>query len=217
MICQSNSQSSQPWTPTGERHQNVVIAGIMTQSTTGLIQDCLDRMRAGEMGARDQVISYCQRRLHLLVRKMMRGFPNVKLWEETSDVLQSVLLRLNSALQNIPLSTARDFLQLAAFHTRNVLIDLARHYRNRQPVALCDAVPTGHYSDPTNLMQWVIFHEHLSDLPHDERVLFDLLYYEGLTQDEAAELLGISPKTLQRRWIIARRKLSRWLGDNFDF
>jgi RNA polymerase sigma-70 factor (ECF subfamily) len=189
----------------------------MTETTTGLIQNCLDRMRAGEPAARDQVISYCQRRLRLLVRSMLRGFPNVKVWEETSDVLQSVLLRLSTALQNLPLSSVRDLLQLAAYHTRNVLIDLARHYKNRQLVALCDELPTGGQSDPANLLQWVSFHEHVSQLPQDERILFDLLYYEGITQEEAADLLGVSLKTLKRRWKDARVSLSRWLGKNFDF
>jgi RNA polymerase sigma-70 factor (ECF subfamily) len=190
---------------------------MITQSTTGLMQNCLDRIRGGELAARDQIIAYCQNRLYMLVRRMMRGYPNVKLWEQTSDVVQSVLLLLNTALQKVPLSTVSDFLQLAAYHTRHVLIDLARHYKNKQMPGSYGLLSVGENSDPASLVQWVNLHVHLAQLPQDERILFDLLYYEGITQEEAAELLGVSLKTLKRRWKIARVGLSRWLGDNFDF
>ena len=38
------------------------------------------------------------------------------------------------------------------------------------------------------------------DLPEDEREIFDLLRIQGLTQPEAAEVLGVSVKTVQR-WL----------------
>ena len=41
--------------------------------------------------------------------------------------------------------------------------------------------------------------EAIDDLPEDEREVFDLVRIQGLTQAEAAEVLGVSAKTVQRR------------------
>ena len=39
----------------------------------------------------------------------------------------------------------------------------------------------------------------IDELPEDEREAFDLVRIQGLTQVEAAEVLGVSTKTVQRR------------------
>ena len=39
----------------------------------------------------------------------------------------------------------------------------------------------------------------IGDLPEDEREAFDLVRIQGMTQVEAAEVLGVSIKTVQRR------------------
>ena len=39
----------------------------------------------------------------------------------------------------------------------------------------------------------------IDGLPEDEREVFDLVRIQGLTQAEAAEVLGVSAKTVQRR------------------
>jgi RNA polymerase sigma-70 factor (ECF subfamily) len=44
-------------------------------------------------------------------------------------------------------------------------------------------------------------------LPAEDREVFDLIYYQGLSQAEAAGLLDISERTLQRRWQSARLAL----------
>ena len=54
----------------------------------------LDRLRAGDPAARNELIRHSRDRLRLLTRQMLRRFPGVRQWEETSDVLQNVLVRL---------------------------------------------------------------------------------------------------------------------------
>jgi RNA polymerase sigma-70 factor (ECF subfamily) len=44
-------------------------------------------------------------------------------------------------------------------------------------------------------------------LPDQEREVFDLLYYEGVSQDEAAAILGCSARTIRRRWNEAKLRL----------
>jgi DNA-directed RNA polymerase specialized sigma24 family protein len=53
------------------------------------------------------------------------------------------------------------------------------------------------------------FHRIVEGLPGE---VFELLWYHGLTQKEAAELLGVSEWTLKRRWQEARIALAQALG-----
>jgi RNA polymerase sigma-70 factor (ECF subfamily) len=39
----------------------------------------------------------------------------------------------------------------------------------------------------------------IDQLPDEEREVFGLLRFQGLTHAEAAQVLGVSPKTVQRR------------------
>jgi RNA polymerase sigma factor (sigma-70 family) len=58
-----------------------------------------------------------------------------------------------------------------------------------------------------HLERWAEFHRQVELLPEEEREITSLLWYHGLSQAEAAEMLGISERTLQRRWQSARLKL----------
>ena len=49
-----------------------------------------------------------------------------------------------------------------------------------------------------------VFFNKLAELPEEERETFDLLWYQGLTQAEAGALLGLSERTVKRRWQSAR-------------
>jgi DNA-directed RNA polymerase specialized sigma24 family protein len=43
--------------------------------------------------------------------------------------------------------------------------------------------------------------------------VFDLIYYQGLTRVDAAGLLGVSERTVKRRWRAARLRLMERFGD----
>ena len=49
--------------------------------------------------------------------------------------------------------------------------------------------------------------EQVAALPEEEREVFDLLWYQGLPQAEAADLLHVNVRTIKRRWLSARMKL----------
>src|SRR5215510_1576646 len=55
--------------------------------------------------------------------------------------------------------------------------------------------------------------EAIDSLPEDEREAFDLMRIQGLTYAEAAELLGVVPKTVQRRLDRGLQLLTERLGD----
>jgi RNA polymerase sigma-70 factor (ECF subfamily) len=194
-------------------------------SQTLLIQSYLDRLRAGDETARGQLLQCACERLRSLARKMLRAYPRVHRWEETDDILQNAALRLHRTLGQIPLATPRDFFRLAALNIRRELLDLAKHYYgplgqgahhaslgpgdddgNRPPA---DRADLSH--EASRLAAWGEFHEHIGALPEEEREIFDLIWYQGLSQAEAAELLGVSDRTVKRRWQSARLRLHEGL------
>ena len=188
------------------------------------VQACLDRLRGGDEAARAELLGCACGRLRGLARKMLKGYPNVRRWEQTDDVLQNAALRLHRTLQHLPVGTARDFFRLAALHIRRELLDLARHYYGPQgqgahhtswdpdgsATAQDDsgpAAPADLSQEPSRLAAWGEFHEQIGALPDEEREAFDLLWYQSLSQAEAAELLGVSERTVKRRWLSARLAL----------
>jgi RNA polymerase sigma-70 factor (ECF subfamily) len=55
--------------------------------------------------------------------------------------------------------------------------------------------------------------EVIGGLPEDEREVFDLVGIQGLTHAEAASVVGVSEKTVQRRLSRARLLLAERLAD----
>ena len=93
-----------------------------------VIQGWLDRLRAGDDAARVALLETAGARLVRLAHKMLKGFPRVRRWEQTDDVLQNAILRLYRALESTAPESVRSFFNLAAVQIRRELIDLARHY-----------------------------------------------------------------------------------------
>jgi RNA polymerase sigma-70 factor (ECF subfamily) len=193
------------------------------------LQIWIDRVRQGDLAARNDLIRHSRERLRLLTRQMLRGFPGVRQWEETSDVLQNVLVRLDRALQAVEITSTRDYLRLATALVRRELIDLARHYfgprghgANLLPAGQVkdgDSPPQPHDDrvDPEQLSRWHDFHLQIKALDEPDRELFELLYYQGMKQAEAAALLGVPLTTFKRRWREARLQLMTKLGDKLPF
>ena len=193
-------------------------------SQTLHIQACLDRIRGGDEAARGELLSTACERLRNLARKMLKAYPNVHRWEQTDDVLQNAAIRLHRTLRQMPVQTSLDFFRLAALNIRRELLDLARHYYGPQgqgahhtswdpdgsATAQDDsgpAAPADLSQEPSRLAAWGEFHEQIGALPDEEREVFDLLWYQSLSQAEAAELLGVSERTVKRRWLSARLAL----------
>jgi RNA polymerase sigma-70 factor (ECF subfamily) len=195
--------------------------------SSSALQHWLERLSAGDPAARNGLIRHAQERLRRLTRQMLRRFPDVRHWEQTSDVFQNVLLRLDRALRDVSLPTALDFLNLAAVLIRRELIDLARRYfgphglgANQEPPGQDGAAPpepTDSSGDPQKLALWYELHCQIAALPAEDRELFELLYYQGLTQAAAAEVLNISLRTLKRRWQGARLRLMERFGNDLAF
>lgn len=187
--------------------------------TTVVIQHKLDRLRAGESAARDEIVAFALRRLRKLAHHMLQGFPHVARFEESDDLLQRGALRLQQALSKVVPETTVELLRLTAQHMRYELIDLARYYQRRQlaPQPAENAAtsstseplaePSDSTYDPGDLADWTRVHEEIASMPDELRQVVELHWYHHLNQSEVAELLGVDRRTIIRRWQKARLML----------
>ena len=187
------------------------------------LQIWINRLRAGDDSARGELINSACERLRLITRKMLRRYPRVKRWEQTDDVLQNASLRLYRALEQVAPESVRGFLRLASLNIRRELLDLVKHHYGPQGQGANYATKADRSDDetrsgeapdaaalthePGRLAAWTEFHQAVEALPDEEREVFDLLWYQGLPQAEAAALLGVSDRTVKRRWQSARLHL----------
>jgi RNA polymerase sigma-70 factor (ECF subfamily) len=195
----------------------------MTDNRTVHLQNCLDRLHRGDEAARKELLEGTCERLTQLTRTMLRDYRRLKRWEQTEDVLQNALVRLYRALQEVTPASLRDFYRLATLQIRRELIDLSRRYYGPQGRGRLHASnveeanpleshpPAYEQADssdgPARLAVWSEFHRQVEALPEEEREVFDLVWYQGLQHTEAASVLGVSARTVKRRWQSACLKL----------
>lgn len=167
-------------------------------------------------------------RMHTLASRMIRGFPTVRRWDDTADVVQAAALRLHRALGDVELRDPRHLLRLTALQIRRELLDLARKYASPESFAAhheTNALVTAdglvmqvdraadRVDDPIDRLEsWTRLHDAVAALPDQERELFDLVWFMGATQHDIATLTGSSPRTVRRRWEEIKRRLVAALG-----
>ena len=193
------------------------------------LQDALSAANAGDDAAFDQLIRRFESRFRILARQMLRRYPRLARWEETDDVFQAMSIRLHRSMSGAKPKSIREFVGLSATQTRRTLIDLSRHYfgalghgKKHQTEgggrAADDPGGAGDRNmdlsnEPISMEQWSEFHEAVEKLPTDAREAFELIWYTGLQQNEAAQLLGVSRRTVIRRLNEARMLLGEMLND----
>lgn len=194
-------------------------------NSTVWVQNCLDRLRAGDVAAIDPLLERSLERLRHLATKMLGAdFPRLQRWEDADDVLQNAALRLYRHLREQAPATPLDFYRFAALHIRRELHDMARRYFGPHGVG-ANHVSTAESSidtprfeattdtrNPAKLAEWTEFHRAAESLPEAERAVFDLLWYQDVGQEEASALLGVDVRTVQRRWRNARLTVQQQLG-----
>ncbi len=192
------------------------------EPTTMAIQRCLDALQGGtaaEPLIRD-LLDRAVRRLRVLCASLLqRSYPRLTqppLNLETDELLGGVVAGLLTALHKVRPQTVRQFFALANQHMRWQLNDLARRL-DEQPraAALAESgvpAPPGSTDGPLSPDARRMLAA-IEGLPEEEREAFELVRVQGLTYAEAAGVVGVSVKTVQRRLARARLLLAEQLDD----
>lgn len=191
----------------------------MTVNTTAL-QRLLNDASLARGGGYDELLARACDRLRVMARRKLRGFPALRRWVETDDVLQNAMLRLHRALQQVRPTTVGEFFGLAGLQVRRELHDLQRqhygphgvganHHTDGHGNAADDATgpPPAVAEDSEMPVGWDRFHDLVEALSEDERVVVDCMFVAELTQEETAQVLDVSLRTVKRRWQSARIRL----------
>jgi RNA polymerase sigma-70 factor (ECF subfamily) len=177
------------------------------EHTTAAVQRYLEEL-AGDEPTEPVIRALLARavsRLHRLCAALLyRSYPRLTrppVNLETDEMLGAVVERLLKALREARPANVRQFFALASQHIRWELNDLARRL-DTQPAAgelSPDLVPdpassaSGLSPDGRRILVAI------GNLPEDEREAFDLVRLQGLSQQEAAGVLGVSATTVKRR------------------
>jgi RNA polymerase sigma factor (sigma-70 family) len=192
---------------------------VSEESTTAVVQRYLNAL-AGDAPAEPIVRELLERSVHRLERLcanlLHRSYPRLTGPPsnlETAEMLGGVVEGLLKAMRSVRPQTVRQFFALANQHMRWQLNDVARRL-DEQPAAveLGEAlVPAPASSDSGITPDGRRMLDAIDNLPEDEREVFCLVRLQGLTQTEAAEVLDVSTKTVQRRLNRASQLLSEEL------
>lgn len=183
--------------------------------TTIALQSMLDRMKSGDNRARGELIGRANQRLALIARRLLRAFPKVHAEEETAGIVNEAFPRLDKALADLMPVDVRQFLGLASLKMRQTLLDMVRRITGRGEEERPDLVSLqageGRGIDPAAAGDDMFAKARALDvlsaidaLSETHREVVELLYFQGLTQEEAGEVLGCSSDTVKRRWAEAR-------------
>ena len=142
---------------------------------------------------------------------------------QTTALVHEALMRVGGQWPDVESPDGRtrrqQFFQAAAIAMRRILVESARARhrlkrggdRARVDLELADPVVVDDSVD------WLGFDDALSALEaHDQELaaLVNLRYFAGLSVDQTAATLGVSPRTVDRNWRLARAFLQRHLLDH---
>jgi RNA polymerase sigma-70 factor (ECF subfamily) len=193
--------------------------------TTKVVQRYLDQLAevSGQVPAEPlvrELMSASVNRLRLLCTSMLlRSYPRLMrppLGLQVDEMLSAVVERMLKAMRSVKPNGVRQFFALANQHMRWELNDVARrldseaHAQQVRESLVAAAAPSSSSGLTPNARRIL---EAIEALPDDEREVFDLVRIQGMSHADAAEVLGVSARTVQRRLNRAVLILSEHLGD----
>jgi RNA polymerase sigma factor (TIGR02999 family) len=134
---------------------------------------------------------------------------------QATALVNEAYLRLADA--GTPWNDRQHFIGIAARSMRQILVDRARargaqkRWAGMERVSLSDALVHGQEEDAM-LPALDEALTKLEQLDAEQAKIVELRYFVGLSIEEAADVLKMSPATLKRRWAMARAWLFRELS-----
>ena len=181
------------------------------------ITQILHSWRSGSREALEQLIPLVHRELSALAsRQLAREWRHGRL--QTTSVVNEAYMKLFDQ-RDVDWQNRGHFFAIAAQVMRRILVDHARRELREKRgggvihVALEDAaaVPQDAPVDAVDTLALNVALEKLEQLDPDQARVVELRFFGGLTVDETAAVLAVSPATIKREWAMAKSWLYREL------
>ena len=174
---------------------------------------------AGDAGALDQLLPRVYDELRRIARARLRHErPDHTL--APTELVHEAFLKL-MPLDRVEWQSRLHFFAIASRAMRNVLVDhavrrgTAKRGGDWKPIPLED-VPPVEERTVDHLLALSEALERLGQLSDRQARVVECRFFGGLSLDETAAALGISPATVSRDWTVARAWLRRELGNQTD-
>lgn len=186
-----------------------------TEADSDTVAKLIEAARAGDEAAHARLMPLVYDELRRIARRQMRGEGPLPTLQPTA-LVHEAWLRLMAARGLSPANRAH-FLGIAANAMRQILVERARarHAQKREGRRHRVTLDEGLLRDAGRPIDVEALDQALARLAEahpDYARIVELRFFAGLTVDEAAEVLEISPATLKRRWTFAKAWLTRELG-----
>jgi RNA polymerase sigma-70 factor, ECF subfamily len=184
----------------------------MSQSSSQEVTKLLLAWRQGEKEALDKLVPVIYEELRRLAHSYMRGERKDHTLQTTALVNEAYLRLLDCSKVNW--QNRAHFLAISAQLMRRILVDYARSrgYLKRggvvEKVSLEECQINSAGPDPS-LMEIDEALQALAIVDARKSQVVELRFFGGLTSEETAEVLGVSPDTVLRDWKLARSWLAR--------
>jgi len=174
----------------------------MAHEVTLLLQEI---GRGGDnRAALDRLLPIVYDELRRLAASFLRRENAVSL--QTTELVHEAYFKLTDQ-RTVDWENRGQFFAIAAQAMRRLLIDSARQRkslkRSGEKISL-DEAPTIPVEDDQSLLELDRALNELEEFDEDQCRIVELRYFAGLTIDETAEVLHVSPSTVKREWEIAR-------------
>lgn len=168
----------------------------------------LERIEEGDAHARDALFAAAYPGLQQLARARLRDGGRDTLLDTRSLVHESFLRYVQSG--ELRARDRRAFYAYASRVMRSVIVNTVRDRHRekrgagRRPITLCTQIAEEIPSGEDDVLR---LHEALEALEQADARLAELVqmrYFGGYTEEEVAETLGVTVRTVQRQWLKAR-------------
>jgi len=184
----------------------------LTSPEPGSITELIERANRGEQDAVNRLFAELYGELHQMARSRLRRHVPITVLDTTALLHESYLRLVKVGALSV--ENRAHFLAYAARVMRSIIVDFARQrLTDRRGGGVVDLPLDTESGPPAHSPEAdvVRVHDALEQLAAaDERLvrLVEMRYFGGLTEDEVAQALGVSSRTVQRDWEKARLLLS---------
>jgi len=181
----------------------------------GAITALIARARGGQPAALDELVPLVYAELRRIAGRYMRRERPGQSLQATALVHEAYIRLLKD--EDLSFENRAHFLGIAARAMRQILVEHARardadkRGGERRRITLDEGLATGEPAD-VDMMALDQALERLAAHDADQARLVELRFFGGLTNEETAAALGVSPATVKRAWVVARAWLFRELS-----